>query len=144
MTALYLFLGTQLPGTWLNWAYGRTQKAWLGRWVRFTEVCVGRGDSLLLATRARPLPQKDHFLCLPPYRVPSVYLSHGAAIGTLAACSLATAGHRRCACGLRTRPRTDVDPLQFLPRSNCRRRRHIVSRYLVVIVTCHGVFWRNT
>ena len=46
------------------------------------------------------------------YRDPSVCVSHGAAalgaqlpkdIGTLAACSLAM-------CGLRTRPRTDVDP----------------------------------
>jgi len=25
-------------------------------------------------------------------------------------------------CGLRTRPRTDVDPPRFLPQSNCRRR----------------------
>jgi len=37
-------------------------------------------------------------------------------------------------CGLRTRPRTDVDPPRFLPPSNCRRQGHIVSpppgRYL--------------
>jgi len=30
-------------------------------------------------------------------------------------------------CGLRTRPRTDVDPPRFLPPSNCRRQGHIVS-----------------
>jgi len=30
-------------------------------------------------------------------------------------------------CGLRTRPRTDVDPQRFLLSSNCRRRRHNVS-----------------
>ena len=31
-------------------------------------------------------------------------------------------------CGLRTRPRTDVDPPRLLPPSNCHRRRgHIVS-----------------
>ena len=39
-------------------------------------------------------------------------------------------------CGLRTRPRRDVDPPRFLPPSNCHRRRgHVVSpppgRYLV-------------
>ena len=31
-------------------------------------------------------------------------------------------------CGLRTRPRTDVDPPQFLPLSNCHRRGGISSR----------------
>ena len=30
-------------------------------------------------------------------------------------------------CGLRTRPRTDVDPPRFLPPSNCHRRGNIVS-----------------
>ena len=30
-------------------------------------------------------------------------------------------------CGLRTRPRTDVDPPRFLPPSNCHRRRGISS-----------------
>jgi len=49
-------------------------------------------------------------------------------IGTLAACSLATAGHHSPEmCGVRSRPRTDVDPPRFLPQSNCRRRGHIVS-----------------
>ena len=91
----------------------------------------------------------------------------------LAACSLATAGHQRCAdcgpirghfgiarsvrlsvpwrsclgyrhagclqlshrrppemCGLRTSPRTDVDPPRFLPPSNCRRGGGISSRRL--------------
>ena len=41
-------------------------------------------------------------------------------------------------CGLRTRPRTDVDPPRFLPPSNCHRQGGISSRgprgrYLVVI-----------
>jgi len=31
-------------------------------------------------------------------------------------------------CGLRTRPRTDVDPPRFLPPSNCHRPRGILSR----------------
>ena len=36
--------------------------------------------------------------------------------------------HRRPLCGLRTRPRTDVDPPRLLPPSNWHRRRgHIVS-----------------
>ena len=39
-------------------------------------------------------------------------------------------------CGLRTRPRTDVDPPRFLPPSNCRRRgtyrlAALLVRYLV-------------
>jgi len=62
----------------------------------------------------------------------SVCLSHGAAayaIGTLAACSLATAGYQTCAdCGLRTRPRTDVDPPRFfeieLPSAGGMSSRH--------------------
>jgi len=54
--------------------------------------------------------------------------------------------HRRPAemCGLRTRPRTDVDPPRFLPPSNCHRRGgNIVSpiqgRYLVLCVSLLGV-----
>ena len=43
-------------------------------------------------------------------------------------------------CGLRTRPRTDVDLPRFLSPSNCRRRGHIVSplpgRYLLVWLPC--------
>jgi len=31
-------------------------------------------------------------------------------------------------CGLRTRPRTDVDPTRFLPPSNCHRRETLSSR----------------
>ena len=50
------------------------------------------------------------------YCDPSVCLSQGvAALGY---------SHRRPPemCGLRTRPRTDVDPPRFLPPSNCHRR----------------------
>ena len=53
------------------------------------------------------------------YRDPSVCLSQPRLYGTLAACSLATASHL---CGLRTRPRTDVDPPRIFPPSNCHRR----------------------
>jgi len=72
-------------------------------------------------------------LCPPPYGRGalsdttihlSVCLSHGAAvqaIGMLAACSLATAGHQRCAdCG--PDGPTDVDLPRFLPPLNCHRR----------------------
>ena len=51
-------------------------------------------------------------------------------------------------CGLRTRPRTDVDPPRFLPPSNCHRRRHIVSpppgaircwKYFVALVCSYSI-----
>jgi len=51
-------------------------------------------------------------------------------------------------CGLRTRPRTDVDPPRFLPPTNCHRRRHIVSpppraipcwKYFVALVCSYSI-----
>ena len=64
--------------------------------------------SVLQCTRIIMLPLKR-------YRDPSVCLSHGAA------------AQPPEMCGLRTRPRTDVDPPRFLPPSNCHRRRGGIS-----------------
>ena len=88
----------------------------------------------ILSHRAVSLQQQSRAACYAPavqgsvkrYRDPSVCLSHGAAalgaqlpqsVGTLAACSLPTAGHQRCAdCGS-VRGRT-----QIRRESNCHRR----------------------
>jgi len=76
----------------------------------------------LPSSRTSPssVAKKMSRLIMPPSVHPSVCLSHGAAAyatGTLAGCLQHS--HRRPSelCGLRTRPRTDVDPPRFLART---------------------------
>ena len=93
----------------------------------------------------RSAAQRDQLILSPPYGRTalsdttirsslhlSVCLSHGAAaLGKgYRHADCPQLSHRRPLemCGLRTRPRTDVDPPRFLPPSNCRRRGALSSR----------------
>ena len=105
-----------------RWALGLQEFMHADSNICHTSVCSATVISP--AVVIMPPPYGGRALSDTTIRTP-VCLSHGAAdeaIGTLAACSLATARRPPQMCGLRTRLRTDVDPPRFLLPSYCHRR----------------------